>query len=113
MRDKVIEILVANVVEYEVSLENVADKILSLMGGNELVDSDATVKDGALHDVRESNASRSEPQASVESALGKITETENKFSIPKEIMNILENVTYWESCPDSYKLEIENFMKGS
>ncbi len=47
-----------------------------LKSENPAVDSDAQRPSGVLHDVRESNASRSEPKASVESALGKITDTE-------------------------------------
>ena len=33
----------------------------------------------------------------------------NKYS--EEIVNILDNVRYWETCPNSYKVIIENFIE--
>lgn len=29
----------------------------------------------------------------------------------KEIVNILDNVRYWETCPDNYKVIIEKFIE--
>jgi hypothetical protein len=33
----------------------------------------------------------------------------NKYS--EEIINILDNVRYWETCPNSYKVIIEKFIE--
>jgi hypothetical protein len=33
----------------------------------------------------------------------------NKYS--EEIIDILDNVRYWETCPDEYKVIIEKFIK--
>ena len=29
----------------------------------------------------------------------------------EEIINILDNVRYWETCPDDYKVVIESFLE--
>lgn len=35
----------------------------------------------------------------------------NKNKYSEEIVNILDNVRYWETCPDSYKVIIERFIE--
>jgi hypothetical protein len=36
-------------------------------------------------------------------------QNENKYS--EEIIDILDNVRYWETCPDNYKVIIEKFIE--
>jgi hypothetical protein len=35
----------------------------------------------------------------------------NIRSCPQSIINILKNVTYWDTCPDDYKITIGKYLK--
>lgn len=37
-------------------------------------------------------------------------EKAKKESIPKEIIDILSNVLYWETCPEEYKKTIKKYL---
>ena len=39
-----------------------------------------------------------------------VTEQQAKTMYSEEILNILSNVLYWDTCPDDYKVVISNFL---
>jgi hypothetical protein len=40
-----------------------------------------------------------------------LQQEQNKNKYSEEIIDILDNVRYWETCPDEYKVIIEKFIE--